>query len=60
MSPIGYTLFAAEMVMQPGDEFFKSEGYFDAGYKATNPFDCAVRPLNLFFLSISAGLHRPG
>eukprot|EP01036_Dinobryon_divergens_P026799 gene26799-35486_t len=29
----GYTLFAAEMVMQPGDDFFKSEGYFDAGYK---------------------------
>eukprot|EP01036_Dinobryon_divergens_P029551 gene29551-38668_t len=29
----GYTLFAAEMVMEPGDEFFKSEGYFDAGYK---------------------------
>ena len=29
----GYTLFAAEMIMPPGSEFFKSEGYFDAGYK---------------------------
>lgn len=29
----GYTLFAAEMVMGPDNEFFKSEGYFDAGYK---------------------------
>mmetsp|Transcript_2838 Transcript_2838/g.3951 ORF Transcript_2838/g.3951 Transcript_2838/m.3951 type:complete len:563 (+) Transcript_2838:77-1765(+) len=29
----GYTLFAAEMIMDPADEFFKSEGYFDAGYK---------------------------
>lgn len=29
----GYTLFAAENVMEPDSEFFKNEGYFDAGYK---------------------------
>ena len=29
----GYTLFAAETVMDPNSDFFKSEGYFDAGYK---------------------------
>lgn len=29
----GYTLFAAENIMNPSSEFFKSEGYFDAGYK---------------------------
>ena len=29
----GYTLFAAEMVMPPDSEFFKDEGYFEAGYK---------------------------
>lgn len=29
----GYTLFAAENVMHPDSVFFKSEGYFDAGYK---------------------------
>lgn len=29
----GYTLFAAESVMDPDSEFYKSEGYFDAGYK---------------------------
>lgn len=29
----GYTLFAAENVMDPGSEFFSGEGYFDAGYK---------------------------
>ena len=29
----GYTLFAAESVMDPDCTFFKEEGYFDAGYK---------------------------
>lgn len=29
----GYTLFAAELIMDPNSDFFKSEGYFDAGYK---------------------------
>ena len=29
----GYTLFAAETVMDPKSDFFKDEGYFDAGYK---------------------------
>ena len=29
----GYTLFAAENVMEPASEFFADEGYFDAGYK---------------------------
>mmetsp|Transcript_5529 Transcript_5529/g.12180 ORF Transcript_5529/g.12180 Transcript_5529/m.12180 type:complete len:549 (+) Transcript_5529:177-1823(+) len=29
----GYTLFAAETVMDPTSDFFKDEGYFDAGYK---------------------------
>jgi zeaxanthin epoxidase len=29
----GYTLFAAETVMNPNSHFFKEEGYFDAGYK---------------------------
>jgi len=29
----GYTLFAAETIMDPNSDFFKSEGYFDAGYK---------------------------
>jgi len=29
----GYTLFAAETVMDPKSEFFQDEGYFDAGYK---------------------------
>lgn len=29
----GYTLFAAENVMEPDSLFFKDEGYFDAGYK---------------------------
>lgn len=29
----GYTLFAAETVMPPESPFFRSEGYFDAGYK---------------------------
>jgi zeaxanthin epoxidase len=29
----GYTLFAAETVMDPKSPFFASEGYFDAGYK---------------------------
>ena len=29
----GYTLFAAESVMEPNCDFFKNEGYFDAGYK---------------------------
>jgi len=29
----GYTLFAAENVMDPGSDFFAGEGYFDAGYK---------------------------
>lgn len=29
----GYTLFAAESIMPPDSIFFKSEGYFDAGYK---------------------------
>ena len=33
----GYTLFAAETVMPPDSEFFKQEGYYDAGYKVT-PF----------------------
>lgn len=30
---LGYTLFAAEMIMDPDSEFFKQEGYFEAGYK---------------------------
>lgn len=29
----GYTLFAAETVMDPNSPFFTDEGYFDAGYK---------------------------
>jgi len=29
----GYTLFAAESVMAPDSDFFKTEGYFDTGYK---------------------------
>ena len=29
----GYTLFAAETVMDPTSDFFKKEGYFDVGYK---------------------------
>ena len=29
----GYTLFAAENVMEPASDFFADEGYFDAGYK---------------------------
>jgi len=29
----GYTLFAAESVMDPDSSFFGEEGYFDAGYK---------------------------
>ena len=29
----GYTLFAAENVMPEDSDFFKEEGYFDAGYK---------------------------
>lgn len=29
----GYTLFAAEMILSPDNDFFKEEGYFDAGYK---------------------------
>jgi zeaxanthin epoxidase len=29
----GYTLFAAESIMDPDSDFFKSEGYYDAGYK---------------------------
>lgn len=29
----GYTLFAAETIMDPKSEFFNDEGYFDAGYK---------------------------
>ena len=29
----GYTLFAAENIMEPDSDFFKAEGYFDAGYK---------------------------
>lgn len=29
----GYTLFAAETVMDPSSEFFKSEGYYETGYK---------------------------
>jgi len=29
----GYTLFAAETIMDPKSEFFKEDGYFDAGYK---------------------------
>jgi zeaxanthin epoxidase len=29
----GYTLFAAETIMKPDSNFFKEEGYFDAGYK---------------------------
>jgi zeaxanthin epoxidase len=29
----GYTLFAAENIMEPDSDFFKEEGYFDAGYK---------------------------
>jgi zeaxanthin epoxidase len=29
----GYTLFAAETVMDPKSNFFTDEGYFDAGYK---------------------------
>jgi zeaxanthin epoxidase len=29
----GYTLFAAETVMPPDSPFYKSEGYFDVGYK---------------------------
>ena len=29
----GYTLFAAENVMNPNSTFFQNEGYFDAGYK---------------------------
>jgi zeaxanthin epoxidase len=29
----GYTLFAAETIMEPKSEFFADEGYFDAGYK---------------------------
>jgi zeaxanthin epoxidase len=31
----GYTLFAAETIMPPDSDFFKQEGYFDAGYKVT-------------------------
>jgi len=29
----GYTLFAAETIMDPKSNFFEKEGYFDAGYK---------------------------
>jgi zeaxanthin epoxidase len=29
----GYTLFAAENIMEPDSKFFANEGYFDAGYK---------------------------
>jgi zeaxanthin epoxidase len=29
----GYTLFAGENIMEPDSDFFKNEGYFDAGYK---------------------------
>ena len=29
----GYTLFAAESIMPPDSVFFKSEGYYDTGYK---------------------------
>ncbi len=29
----GYTLFAAETVIEPDSVFFKKEGYFDVGYK---------------------------
>jgi len=29
----GYTLFAAETVMDPNSEFFRDEGYLDVGYK---------------------------
>jgi len=29
----GYTLFAAETIMDPESQFFAKEGYFDAGYK---------------------------
>jgi zeaxanthin epoxidase len=29
----GYTLFAAENIMDPTSDFFKADGYFDAGYK---------------------------
>lgn len=29
----GYTLFAGENILPPNSDFFKSEGYFDAGYK---------------------------
>ena len=29
----GYTLFAAETIMPPDSDFFKDEGYFEAGYK---------------------------
>lgn len=33
LDAVGYTLFAAESVMDPKDGFFAKEGYFDAGYK---------------------------
>lgn len=29
----GYTLFAAETIMDPKSDFFKQDGYFEAGYK---------------------------
>jgi hypothetical protein len=46
----GYTLFAAENVMDPGSDFFAGEGYFDAGYKVLS-YTCYLD--NIYLLCVS-------